>query len=209
MATRPAWTVKNGVIIRNDFDFRFNPGLSDTQKKKNVKALHRSIDKKTLEVSTKSEDPLGVRLSAFNLKLDGIPFECVFQGSKAYKNGGPYTDLFNVSPKEAKRDERHNTSGNLILFKYNDEEFALEPKSLFYDYMYIKAVKASIAKRDICKILEYDYFTDIEFNPKKSVNCQAKSVAIIKAMLLLFGDIPNLNKKDFNLFYTVVLADKA
>ena len=28
----------------------------------------------------------------------------------------------------------------------------------------------------------YDWFTDIEFNPKKSVNCQARSVAIYKLL---------------------------
>ncbi len=28
----------------------------------------------------------------------------------------------------------------------------------------------------------YEWFTDIEFNPKKSINCQARSVAIYKLL---------------------------
>ena len=208
MATRPAWCVKNVGIVRESFDFHYNSGFSDVQKKKNVKALHESIGKSALEVSTKSDNPLGFMLSAFNLKLDGIPFECVFQASKKYSNGGPYLDLLKVSPKEAKRDERHQTSGNLTAFVYKGEEFLLIPRTFFYDYMYIKAVKQSVCSREIKKILNYEYFTDIEFNPKKSINCQAKSVAIIKAMLQIFGEIPELNRKDFYFFYELISAEK-
>lgn len=208
MATRPAWYVRKGKVQRANFDFTFNPGFSVTQKKKNVLALHESIGKKTLEVSTKSGESLGVMLSAFNLKLDGRPFECVFQASKQYSEGGPYLDLLDVYPKAAKRDERHQTSGKLKVFVYNGEEFALEPKTFFYDYMYIKAVKQSISKEDIIRVKEYDYFTDIEFNPNRSVNCQAKSVAIIKAMLEKFGEIPDLNRQDFDLFYNLISAYK-
>lgn len=209
MATRPAWYVRKGKVQRANFDFTFNPGFSATQKKKNVIALHESIGKKTLEVSTKSEESLGVMLSAFNLKLDGRPFECVFQASKKYSEGGPYLDLLDVHPKDAKRDERHQTSGKLETFVYNGEEFALEPKTFFYDYMYIKAVKQSISKEDIIQVKDYEYFTDIEFNPNRSVNCQAKSVAIIKAMLERFGEIPDFNRQDFELFYNLISAYNA
>ena len=49
---------------------------------------------------------LGVKLSAFNLKLNGYTLENIFQSSKVFSNGGPYRDLMNVAPKEAKRDGR-------------------------------------------------------------------------------------------------------
>lgn len=209
MAERPAWCFKENRIIRQNFEFVYNSGFSITQKRKNVKALHESIGKKSLEVSTKSEDILGIKLSAFNLKLDGFPFECIFQASKKYEKGGPYLDLLNVAPKQAKRDERHHSSGKLIAFEYDGREFPLEPKTYFYDYMYIKAVQQSIDKEELLKILNYEYFTDIEFNPKKSINCQGKSVSIIKAMLELFGKIPELNEKDFSLFYRMVSANLA
>jgi len=210
MAVRPAWTVlENGRIIRENFEFQYNSGFSPTQKKKNVKALHQSIRQRALEVSTKSDDSLGLMLSAFNLKLNGHVFENVFQSAKKYEKGGPYIDLLNVTPKEAKKDERHHCSGKLVSFIYDGEEFELAPKTFFYDFMYIQAVQQTISKNDIQKILSYEYFTDIEFNPQKSINCQAKSVAIIKAMLMRFGDIPNLNKKDFAHFYALICADRA
>ncbi len=207
MATRPAWTVdERNYVLRRDFEFKFNPGFAASQKKKNVEALHESIGKKALEISSKSEEELGRMLSAFNLKLHGIPFECVFQGSKKYNLGGPYTDLFHVSPKEAKRDERHHTSGNLIAFEYEGEEYPLKPLTFFYDYMYIQAVKESIPEEELLGILVYDFFTDIEFNPNKSINCQAKSVAILKAMLKRFGRIPDMNREDFLFFYQEIKA---
>ena len=209
MAKRPAWKVMNNRIVRKDFQFEFNSGFSVTQKKKNIKALHEAIGRRTLEVSTKSNDFIGQQLSAFNLTYDGNPFECVFQASKKYEYGGPYIDLLTKLPKEAKRDVRHASSGKLIGFVYMGEEFALEPKTFFYDYMYIKAVQQSVDEDDLLEILNYDYFTDIEFNPNKSINCQAKSVAIIKAMLERFGEIPELNKKDFYTFYNLIDAQNA
>jgi hypothetical protein len=210
MATRPAWTVINNKVVRLNYDFVFNPGFSKSQKQKNVEALHASIGKKSLEVSTKSFDNLGIKLSAFNLKLHGIPLECVYQSSKKYENGGPYTDLMFVSPKDAKRDERHKNSGKMISFSYNGIEFPLEPKTIFYDYIYISAVREQFSTEEIKGIMEFEFFTDIEFNPQKSINCQAKSVALIKVMLNMFGEIPNLDSFDeFKKFYKFIQADKS
>jgi hypothetical protein len=56
----------------------------------------------------------------------------------------------------------------------------LEPKTLFYDWIYINALnkKPNLYK----KIINYNAFTDIEFNPERSINCQAKSVALFIAL---------------------------
>ena len=139
MATRPSWRIvktDNFIkIVKNDFEFKFNPGFSVTQKRKNVVALHQAIGDKALEVSTKSDLKLGRMLSAFNLRINGIPLECVFQSAKVYQYGGPYKDLLNVSPKDAKRDERHKSSGKLIYFEYEGKRFPLEPKTFFYDFI--------------------------------------------------------------------------
>ena len=70
MATRPAWTVKDGVVVREDFSFAWN--------------------------------------------------------------GGPYLDLLHVLPKEAKRDDRHKSSGPLSAFVWNQEIWPLMPKTAFY-----------------------------------------------------------------------------
>ena len=124
MATRPAWALKDNRVIRYNFDFTWNGGFAVSQKQKNIKALHEAIDRQfheqALEISTKSFDVLGKSMSAFTLKLDGILLECVFQSGKVFANGGPYKDLLNFTPKEAKHDERLKTSGNLIAFEHND-----------------------------------------------------------------------------------------
>ena len=210
MAIRPGWTFNNNCVFRHNFEFTFNSGFAPSQKKKNIQALHKAIGKRVLEVSTKSDSDLGLKLSAFNLKLNGIPLECIFQSSKVYENGGPYLDMLGMEPRAAKRDERHKNSGRLVGFKYNYEIFKLEPKTFFYDYIYTLAVKESIDLNEIIQILEYDYFTDIEFVPSKSVNCQAKTVALIKAMLIKFGEIPDFsNLNDFEMFYKMIKANEA
>lgn len=210
MAMRPAWNLNDGYINKQNYEFEFNAGFSKTQKQKNIVALHESIGGKCLEVSTKSFDELGRKLSAFNLRLDGVPLECVFQSSKKYENGGPYSDLLYLPPKCAKRDERHHTSGKLIAFEYKGIKFDLEPKTFFYDYIYIKAVRECLSQEELFKILEYDYFTDIEFVPSKSINCQAKSVAVIKALLNAFGEIPDIdaNFEDYMNFYYYIKANE-
>src|SRR5687768_14143890 len=82
--------------------FPWHPGFAVVQKQKNIHALHDAAAKRglspLLEVSTKSEVKLGQRLSAFNLPVqlaDGtkVPLECVFQGSKVFERGGPFSDL--------------------------------------------------------------------------------------------------------------------
>ncbi len=54
-------------------EFHWNSGMSVSQKRKNIRDLHESFGKrfperKVLEISSKSEEPLGVALSAFNLQ---------------------------------------------------------------------------------------------------------------------------------------------
>ncbi len=122
---------------------------------------------------------LGISLSAFNLNLTNesktFSVECAFQGSKVFENGGPYTDLFDKTSREAKKDERLKTSGALIQFQYFNKNYPLEPKDLFYNWLYINALSQNkeLAKQLLC----YDSFSDIEFNPQKSINCQAKAAA--------------------------------
>lgn len=185
MAQRPAWTIRNNMISCESFDFEWNGGFSLVQKQKNVKNLHNSICNKyrgkCLEVSTKSTTKLGQEASAFNLKYNGYHVENIFQSSKIYSKGGPYKDLLLVSPREAKRDIRHKNSGKLEGFILDGVDWRLNPKTAFYDYLYIRAL---IDKIDISLLQIYDWFTDIEFNPKKSINCQARSITIAKYLYI-------------------------
>ena len=206
MALRPAYFIKDGKVVRKDHEFEWFSGFAVTQKQKSIASLHNSIissdsEARVLEISTKGTDPLGAKLSAFNLKLNGYTLENIFQSSKEFKNGGPYPDLLNVHPKDAKRDGRLRTSGNLTAFVLGGNRFPLEPKTLFYDYIYIQAVKQSVPEQEIQSLLNYTHFTDIEFNPQKSINTQAKSAAIIRLLLGKYEELPEMSVNEFTVFH--------
>ena len=172
-------------------EYKYYSGFAVSQKQKSIRSLHDAIrqrypGKAILEISTKSETEEGIRLSAFNLpfyheelhKFRHI--ENVFQASKVFENGGPYKDLLNVSPKDAKRDPRLVESGRLVNFELYGRQWPLEPKTLFYDWIYITALRQNM---DLAKeLLKYDIFTDIEFNHKRSLNCQARAAAIFVSL---------------------------
>ena len=212
MANRPYFQIGNGIdnfYKEETCDFKFYSGFALSQKQKSVKSFHEEILKKypnvkILEVSRSSENPIGVSLSAFNLQYyntDGkkYPVECVFQSSKVFSNGKQYVDLLNKTARDAKKDERLKTSGNLTKFSLNNEDWELEPKTYFYDYIYLSALNKN---KKLCEqLMEFDVFTDIEFNPQKSFNCQARSVAI--AVTLLKNNLLDKFLNDKNLFKTV------
>lgn len=193
MAERPIfipWPTGLRLVKEISISFKFNPGFAPIQKKKNVVALHEAATIKgyapLLEVSTKSEVKLGERLSAFNLKVKSdefgeIPLECAFQGSKVFENGGPYTDLYSVDARSARKDLRVRNSGRLVEFRFNGFKFPIEPKTAFYDWLYTTAIFPH--REYLIRLKDYAGFTDIEFNPEKSINCQARSCAIFVAMM--------------------------
>jgi hypothetical protein len=95
--------------------------------------------------------------------------------------GGPYQDLYNVEPKSAKRDPRLRESGRIIGFQLGGEQWPTEPKTAFYDWLYMNAI---YPHRDyLTRLYDYDGFTDIEFNPSRSLNCQARSCALFVALM--------------------------
>ena len=173
-----------GELVKKDLaSFDWTSGLDVSQIQKNIAAFHEAIKKdgkKPLEISTKGTVPLGVKLSAFNLKLDGFALECLYQASKVYENGGPYTDLLLVSSRDAKRDERLRTSGPLVGFRFEGQAFPLQPQTAFYDYVYICAL---LENEDLANIvLGYDAFTDVEFGTARSLNCQAQAAALFVSL---------------------------
>lgn len=192
MAERPVFIPRpdgSRLVEEISISFTWHKGMAPSQKKKNVLALHEAASlrnlKPLLEVSTKSEDRLGQRLSAFNLKVElnankSIPLECAYQGSKVFEQGGPFTDLYSVDSREAKRDPRLQTSGNLVAFIFQGIEFPLFPKTAFYDWLYIRAIFPH--REYLARLHAYAGFTDIEFNPEKSLNCQARSCATFVAL---------------------------
>lgn len=188
MAVRPVFVVSldNRYCIRENIVFEFFNGFSDKQKKRCINSLHQSYlkanhDKKILEISSKSGNELGVRLSAFNLMMKSekgkeFSVESAFQAGKVFEKGGPYIDLLDVSSKTAKKDGRLKNSGRIIAFEFDGKEFETEPKTYFYNWLYISALHLHEELTE--PLMEYDAFTDIEFNPQKSINCQAEAAAV-------------------------------
>ena len=198
----PSFDDESFVSIKK-IDFVWFPGFAVVQKQKSIKSLHYNFFEETgisniLEISSKSENIVGINASAFNLKLslDGLnaTVESIYQGSKVFEKGGPYIDLYLKSSIEAKKDIRIKESGNLIGFNINGKEWSLAED--FYSWLYMNALLQNL---DISEeILKYKAFTDIEFNPKKSYNCQAKSAAIYVSFVSRNMDIENI--KNINKF---------
>jgi hypothetical protein len=187
MAIRPVFvpTASGAALVEEvPIEFQWHSGLSASQKKKNVEELHEAAAARyglspLLEISSKSEVRVGQNLSAFHLKLKlgerEATVECAYQGSKVFELGGPFQDLYWVSSREAKRDERLRTSGRLTGFKFDGARYPTSPATVFYDWLYFRAIyphREWIRERE-----EWMGFTDIEFNPERSVNCQARSFA--------------------------------
>ena len=189
MANRPVFITGNlneeFVVIEN-VDFEWFAGFSVEQKKKSVKSLHDTFKEKyptkqVLEISSKSESELGIMLSAFNLQIElrhghKASVESLYQSSKVFQEGGPYNDIRYKSSLEAKRDVRLKNSGDVIAFEHQGNRWDIEPKTAFYNWLYLNVLNLNSDLKN--QILEYDAFTDIEFNPKKSFSCQANAIAL-------------------------------
>lgn len=191
MAQRPVFVPdQSGRVLERMIEFKWHPGMAASQKRKSVESLHASAQSLDLglilEVSTKSTSQLGQSLSALRLKvsipgLGKLSVEGVFQGSKVFQAGGPYTDLYRADSVAAKRDPRLRESGLLPEFNLNGDIWPLEPKTAFYDWLYVQAL---LQNNDLSSKLEnYASFTDIEFNPKKSYSSQARSCALFVALV--------------------------
>lgn len=194
MAERPVFipSLDGPALVRTKYvPFNWFPGMAISQKQKSIDALHAAARRilnveRILEVSTKSRTDLGVCLSAFNLTFTTrkhqltYSVESAFQASKVFEFGGPYKDILEMDSRSAKRDERLRSSGRLIGFRLFEIDWDLEPKTAFYDWLYINALAKKIELRS--EIVDYFAFTDIEFNPERSINCQAYSAALFVSL---------------------------
>ncbi len=193
MAERPIFIPKpsSGELVEEVFlQLTWHPGFAAVQKEKNIKALHEAAAsagfRNILEVSTKSANKRGRHLSAFHMRvrtarLDEIPLECAFQGSKVFERGGPFVDLYKAEATDAKKDARLKQSGSLVAFEFEGVRWPLEPKTAFYDWLYARSVYPH--RKWATKLYAYGGFSDIEFNPFRSINCQARSIALFLSLL--------------------------
>jgi type I restriction enzyme M protein len=193
---RPKQGEGESLFTEELVEFEWVPGLAISQSQKSVMNLHEAaISKhgiqKILEISTRSQNELGISLSAFNLQVSiegrNYPVEAVYQSSKVFQSGGPFLDLMSANAHDSKKDLRLKNSGELIGFRFENQDWPLTTSPNFYDYLYIRALMENVNRK---KLLQFDAFSDIAFNqntlnPKvgKSFNCQARSAAIFVSLL--------------------------
>jgi len=190
-------------------EFNWHPGFAVSQKRKSIDSLHKNFisefpEKNVLEISTKSENPLGVSLSAFNLKINHskygmMPIECAYQGGKIFERSGQFINMYSMNPYKIKKDIRLKESGRIIGFEFDSQEFDINPTGLFYNWIYIKALNENKLLRE--ELLKFSAFSDIEYNPTKSVNCQAKACALFVS--LCKANLIDKAVKDVNVFKSI------
>ena len=194
MARRPIYipNIESNEFVRTEFvEFTWHPGMATSQRQKSIAELHKAAKihgfcEHPLDISSKSPIDLGVQLSAFNLSLGigscnkKITVETAFQSSKVFRDGGPYIDLLDGTSRDAKGDPRIRNSGELLAFDFFGSKWPLNPRTAFYDWLYISALRENAWAID--QLENYDAFTDIEFNPERSINCQAYSAALFKSL---------------------------
>ena len=207
MARRPIFIPAgaSGLVEERLVSFEWFPGFAVSQKQQSIAALHSAADdlEGLLEVSTKSLEPLGVRLSAFNLsvQLSGhsqpVLLEAAYQGSKVFESSGPHTHLYEYqSGKDVKRYINALPDEDLTGFELSGQAWPLEPKTAFYDWLYLTALH-QLSADDYgldAQLSQFDGFTDIEFNPDKAFNCQARSCALyvsLNELGLLYDALAN------------------
>lgn len=190
MATRPIFTPSLSgklLVSTHHVEFEWFPGMAMSQSRKSIASLHAAARKQIkvndiLEISSKSPSELGVKLSAFNLMIKTVKherefsLECAYQASKVFEHGGPFVDLLNMKSIDAKRDSRLNQHGRLIKFRFFGIEWNLQPRTAFYDWLYINALHKHPELAS--QVLTYRAFSDIAFNPERSINCQAYAAAL-------------------------------
>ncbi|HPF88331.1 MAG TPA: hypothetical protein PK537_09815 [Candidatus Limiplasma sp.] len=191
-AVRPVFAARNAMpyCLQTDVEFAWYAGSSVEQWQVNIRNLHEAYraqhpGRKILEISSKSDTALGAALSAFHLRIatqsgGSYTVEAAYQSSKVFENGGPYQDLLYKAPWEVKRDRRLRESGRLKRFLFENREFGLNPTTYFYHWLYMHALAQH--PEYVAELLQYDAFTDIAFNPEKSVSCQARTAAVFVSL---------------------------
>ncbi|MFT6458169.1 DUF6977 family protein [Pseudophaeobacter arcticus] len=212
MAVRPIFIPRaaHGPLVEElPLQINWHGGFAVSQKQKNIEALHLKACEHgiqpVLEISTKSPNEVGRRLSAFSLKIEVYgamkSLESVYQSSKVFANSGQHEQLMDLDPYQAKKEVRRLGSGPITAFRFLDQEFPTEPMNAFYDWLYIRAIVPH--EQWLRKNLHFAAYSDIEFTPSKSVNCQGRAVAEFHA-LSMRGEATKC-VHDFDMFRRMLL----
>lgn len=198
MAKRNYWFIKNGKIEKGVAEFKWEPGMSVSQRRKSCVNLHEVLVKQNgslpLDISTASTTSLGVSLSAFNLTWKNKTIECWYQGSKVYENVGPMHHLYNMTSLEAKKFMKNSNLGKLIGFNLEGVDYPMSPQTVFYDWLYLQGMVENFGIN--LDLKSYEYFTDIQAVIDITA-CQARAVCEYK-LLQEHGFLDKI--KDFKSF---------
>lgn len=169
MANRPIYLSTGNILNpyhEENINFEWVPGYSYKNKERRRESLKKEIEKqydiaKWLEVSTISDKDIGRKLSALNLMLtltdnSKHSVESIYQTSKIY------------------------VDNHIVKFKFRSTEFENNPYGMYYDYLYMVALYQNQEYHELIK--NYYLFTDLFFNPNKSINTQARAIAIFKTL---------------------------
>ena len=136
-----------------------------------------------LEVSLASAQPEGVGVAAMKLPLrlaDGkeLPVGVVYQGSKVFENGGPYTDLWQLSHQKVQKDPRLHQSGRCIGYRLEGMDYPAEPHPYaFFNWLYCRALAQDPDRGQ--ELLRYGAFSDLDLGSAKTDrNSPARAAAV-------------------------------
>ena len=140
-------------------------------KRQNIRAVHDAVhttdpDVSILEISAASVQPEGEAVSSLRLllRLDSVaqdvPISTVFEAAKVFEHGGPFADLLTCEPAKVHKDTRLRTSGELLRYSLEGNEYPAEPyPDSFFEWLYCRALKQFPEKAE--PLSRYNAFSDI------------------------------------------------
>jgi len=194
MAIRPVFVPDTDpdharLFHEHEVDFQWKPGRSPERKKANivklhVAAMHRNLGP-LLDVSSDSNDPLGVHACASNLAVEDdrsflIPLMAVYQGSQVFTGGGPFTDLHLKQEDEIVGDKRLTSSGKHVGFRFMDLEWGAKSGTMFYDWLAIHAIHRYRKLRT--GIRRFKGFTEVDCLSRGKTISHARACALYVAL---------------------------
>ncbi len=135
-----------------------------------------------LEISSRSDEPLGRGLSAMRLRAAdtdddrNLPVESVYQAAKCYGDRGPDGSPLPNGFDAKRRDRGRRAAGPLTGFQHGGTFWPAASGSAFYDRLWIKAAAAA---HPTGSLHGYTAFSDQFHRPEQSVACQARAAAML------------------------------
>lgn len=203
MANRPVFMSREDKLYQENIEFKWHSGFSVGQKRKSVEELHREFNKQypgknVLEVSNASLHPLSGELSVDTLRNEDGGVSSILLGSQMFVKGGPFPSMYVKSLEEVKKDPQLKKSGKLIAYNYKEGTFRVHDNNKFFHWVIVNVL---YTRPDLAeKVIKFDGFTDINYNPNKPSDSLAESLSIFK-MLSETGrlDYAMQNGRTFNI----------